>query len=62
MSVVPGNYLGRVSFLGFGTGGMSTTNTLGDSKYNSLQVGLRHQFTNGLLIQASYTWSGASRT
>jgi len=53
------NAIGRVSLLGFGTGGMSTTNTLGDSKYNSLQVGLRHQFSNGLLVQASYTWSNS---
>lgn len=54
-----GNVMGRVSYLGYGTGGLSTTNTIGDSKYNSLQVGLRHQFTNGLLLQASYTWSNS---
>lgn len=53
----PGNALGRVSYLGFGTGGMSTTNTVGDSLYNSLQLALRHQFSNGLFFQASYTWS-----
>jgi Carboxypeptidase regulatory-like domain/TonB-dependent Receptor Plug Domain len=51
------NTMGRVSYLGFGTGGVSTTNTIGDSLYNSLQAQLRHQFANGLLIQASYTWS-----
>ncbi len=55
--VVPGNYLGRVSYLGFGASGMASTNTLGDSVYNSLQAQLRHQFSKGLLVQASYTWS-----
>jgi len=53
----PGNYLGRVSYLGFGANGMATTNTDGASLYNSLQAQLRHQFSNGLLLQASYTWS-----
>jgi Carboxypeptidase regulatory-like domain/TonB-dependent Receptor Plug Domain len=53
----PDNALGRVSYLGYGTGGASTTKTQGDSLYNSLQVQLRHQFSRGLLLQASYTWS-----
>ena len=53
----PGNYLGRVSYLGYGANGMGSTNTIGDSLYNSLQVQLRHQFSKGLLLQASYTWS-----
>jgi len=53
----PGNYLGRVSYLGFGASGVASTNTDGDSLYNSLQAQLRHQFQNGLLVQASYTWS-----
>jgi Carboxypeptidase regulatory-like domain/TonB-dependent Receptor Plug Domain len=52
-----GNAMGRVSYLGFSTGGMSTTNTIGDSLYNSLQLSVRHNFSNGLLFQASYTWS-----
>ncbi|HEY4710168.1 MAG TPA: TonB-dependent receptor [Candidatus Acidoferrales bacterium] len=51
------NVLGRTSYLGFGTGGVSTTATKGDSLYNSLQVSLKHQFSKGLLLQASYTWS-----
>ncbi len=51
------NVMGRVSYLGYGSTGLSTTNTIGDSRYDSLQVGLRHQFTNGLLLQASYTYS-----
>ncbi len=53
----PGNYLGRVSYLGFGASGMATTNTDGASLYNSLQAQLRHQFSKGLLLQVSYTWS-----
>jgi Carboxypeptidase regulatory-like domain/TonB-dependent Receptor Plug Domain len=52
-----GNVVGRVSYLGFGANGFASTNTLGDSLYNSLQAQLRHQFSNGLLLQASYTWS-----
>ena len=36
---------------------MASTNTHGDSLYDSLQAQLRHQFANGLLLQASYTWS-----
>jgi Carboxypeptidase regulatory-like domain/TonB-dependent Receptor Plug Domain len=51
------NAPGRVSYLGYAPTGLSTTDTIGDSLYDSLQVGLRHQFSNGLLLQASYTWS-----
>ncbi len=51
------NAIGRVSYLGYGTGGMSTTSTVGDSLYNSLQAQLRHQFAHGLMLQVSYTWS-----
>jgi len=53
----PGNYLGRVSYLGFGANGLATTNTDGASLYDSLQMQVRHQFSKGLLLQASYTWS-----
>lgn len=56
-SLFDGNVIGRVSFLGYGANGMATTNTLGDALYNSLQAQLRHQFSNGLLLQVSYTWS-----
>jgi len=52
-----GNQLGRVRYLGFSTAGMSSTTTQGDSLYDSLQASLRHQFANGFLLQASYTWS-----
>jgi hypothetical protein len=53
----PGNYLGRVSYLGYGASGLASTDTKGDSLYDSLQIQLRHQFSKGLLLQASYTWS-----
>lgn len=49
----------RVAFLGFAPAGVATTSTNGDSLYNSLQLQLRHQFSHGLLVQASYTWSKA---
>ena len=52
-----GNVAGRVSYLGFGTGSVATTGTYGDSLYNSLQASLKHQFANGIFVQASYTWS-----
>ena len=52
-----GNASGRVSYLGYSPTGLSTTATQGDSLYNSLQAQLRHQFSHGLLLQASYTWS-----
>ena len=51
------NASGRVSYLGYSPQGLGTTDTIGDSLYDSLQVSLKHQFSNGLLLQASYTWS-----
>jgi Carboxypeptidase regulatory-like domain len=47
----------RVSYLGFAPGGVATTDTLGDSLYDSLQAQIRHQFSKGLMVQFSYTWS-----
>ncbi len=47
----------RVSYLGYTAGALTTTNTVGDAHYNSLQAQLRHNFSNGILLQASYTWS-----
>ncbi len=47
----------RVNILGYGPTGFASTNTDGDGLYNSLQLQLRHQFSRGLLMQASYTWS-----
>ncbi len=51
------NNTNRVSYLGFGPGGVGITNTNGDALYNSLQAQLKHQFSHGLLLQVSYTWS-----
>jgi hypothetical protein len=36
---------------------VAETDAFGDSLYNSLQAQLRHQFSKGLLLQVSYTWS-----
>jgi hypothetical protein len=48
----------RAPFLGYSAnGGLATTNTSGDSLYNSLQAQLKHQFSHGLLLQVAYTWS-----
>jgi Carboxypeptidase regulatory-like domain len=49
----------RVAYLGFAPTGVATTNTNGDSLYNSLQAQLKHQFSKGLLLQVAYTWSKA---
>lgn len=49
----------RVNYLGFTPGGMAETNTTGDSLYDSLQAQVRHQFSNGLFLQAAFTWSKA---
>jgi Carboxypeptidase regulatory-like domain len=54
-----GNVNERVSYLGFSPAGVATTNTNGDSLYNSLQAQLKHQFSRGLLLQVAYTWSQA---
>ena len=51
------NLLGRVPYLGYGAGNLATTFTDGASIYNSLQASLKHNFSHGLTIQASYTWS-----
>ena len=47
----------RVSYLGYSPAGLTATDTVGDAHYNSLQAELRHNFSNGMLLQASYTWS-----
>jgi Carboxypeptidase regulatory-like domain/TonB-dependent Receptor Plug Domain/TonB dependent receptor len=52
-----GNYLGRVGYLGVNPGGLQQVKTDGSHLYNSLQAQLRHHFSHGLLLQASYTWS-----
>jgi hypothetical protein len=46
-----------VGYLGVAPSGLQQVETDGDHLYNSLQAQLRRQFSHGLLIQASYTWS-----
>jgi outer membrane receptor protein involved in Fe transport len=51
------NYLGRVAYLGVNPGNLQQVETDGNHLYNSLQAQLRHTFSHGLTMQASYTWS-----
>jgi outer membrane receptor protein involved in Fe transport len=51
------NYLGRVAYLGVNPGNLQQVETDGNHLYNALQVQLRHSFSRGLTLQASYTWS-----
>jgi hypothetical protein len=47
----------RVPVLGYQPTGLTATEFDGSSNYNSLQATVRKQFTYGLTLQASYTWS-----
>jgi hypothetical protein len=51
------NYLGRVAYLGVNPGNLQQVETDGNHLYHSLQLQLKHQFSHGLTLQASYTWS-----
>jgi hypothetical protein len=51
------NYLGRVAYLGVNPGNLQQVETDGNHLYNALQVQLKHSFSHGLTMQASYTWS-----
>ena len=51
------NYLARAAYLGTTPANSQVVRTDGDHLYNSLQAQIRHQFSRGLLVQASYTWS-----
>jgi hypothetical protein len=51
------NYLGRVHYLGVNPGNLQQVETDGNHLYNALQMQLRHTFSHGLTLQASYTWS-----
>ena len=51
------NFLGRVAYLGVNPGNLQQVETDGNHLYNSLQLQLKHQFSHGLTLQASYTWS-----
>jgi hypothetical protein len=51
------NILYRVPYLGYQSVGVRGTAFDGISNYNSLQATVRKQFSHGLTLQASYTWS-----
>ncbi len=46
----------RVPVLGYEPIGLQESDFNGNSKYNSLQATVRHQFGHGLSIQGAYTW------
>jgi hypothetical protein len=46
----------RVPVLGYEAAGLAASDSDGYSNYNSLQVTVRHQFSQGLSMQAAYTW------
>ena len=54
-----GNALLRAPYLGFSPGGLQLAATNGDFKFNSLQATVRRQFSQGLTLQAAYTFSRA---
>jgi hypothetical protein len=47
----------RVPYLGYQPAGYQITSYDGVYNYNSMQVTVRKQFSHGLTLQASYTWS-----
>jgi hypothetical protein len=52
----------RVPYLGFSPGGVGSNSTKGDTKFNSLQVTMRKQFSHGLQFEGAYTYSRAFTT
>lgn len=51
-----GNAQFRVPYLGYEAAGIAASDSDGYSFYNSLQMTVRHQFSQGLSMQAAYTW------
>lgn len=47
----------RVPYVGYAPAGLQATAFDGISNYNSLQVTVRKQYSHGLTLQGSYTWS-----
>ncbi len=47
----------RVPYLGFSPTGIGVDQTIFDSKFNSVQATLTHQFSHGLQFEATYTWA-----
>ena len=52
----------RVPYLGFSPGGLQSAETIGDTKYNSLQATVRKNSLSGLQLQAAYTYSRSFTT
>jgi hypothetical protein len=52
-----GNATLRVPYLGFATSGIGVDQTITAERFNSLQATVRKQFSRGLTMNASYTWS-----
>jgi hypothetical protein len=52
----------RVPYLGFSPNGLTGSNSLGDSHFNSLQTTVRKLFSHGLQLQFAYTFSRAVDT
>jgi hypothetical protein len=52
----------RVPYLGFSPAGLADDETIGDSKYNSLQATVRKQFSHGFQLQAAYTYGRSFTT
>jgi hypothetical protein len=47
----------RVPYVGYAPAGLQATAFDGSSNYNSLQVTVRKQYSHGVTLQGSYTWS-----
>jgi hypothetical protein len=47
----------RVPYLGFAPTGLTGACSCADTKFNSLQATVNHQFSHGLQMQAAYSWS-----
>jgi len=51
------NALVRVPYLGFAPTGLTGGCSCTDTRYNSLQATVNHQFSHGFQMQAAYSWS-----
>ncbi|MGA2214818.1 MAG: TonB-dependent receptor, partial [Bryobacteraceae bacterium] len=51
------NVFFRTPYVGYAPAGLQTTAFDGISNYNSLQVTVRKQYSHGVTLQGSYTWS-----
>jgi hypothetical protein len=56
-SVDSANLAARVPYQGISVGGLNRIETYGFSNFQSLQTTLKRQMSNGVYLQASYTWS-----